>query len=443
MEEPARRYGRRLEGMPSGGAGLVLGSGGARGAYELGVARYLFEGLPRELGRVPDFRYFSGTSAGAVNASALAAFADRPLDGVAVVGRRWAELELAKMIRPSRWELLRLSRLFFLMMGRPRLSRLMDVGEPRGGLLDPRPFRQVLLDALPFDRIDAHLRTGALEALTLSATEVASGRTVVFVRAREATPRLPQNRTTVVLSEAALRPEHALASSAIPLLFAPVSIEGRLYCDGSLRQSVPLSPAHHLGADRIVVVNTQHCPARVPPWLAHERGQAVASPFYVLGKTINALTLDRVEDDIERLQLVNGIIEAGARAYGADFLPRLNQELERTARRTIRPVRVVVVRPSESLGRLAAEYVRSRGFRQSTKGPVGRLFQGIADEDAEREADLLSYLLFDGPFCAELMALGYADARAQRDELGALFTPERDEKAVTAPTITEEALRSN
>jgi NTE family protein len=230
----------------------------------------------------------------------------------------------------------------------------------------------------------------------------------------------PLDRTMTEVPAGGFRPEHALAAAAIPLLFPAVELDGALYCDGSLRQSVPLSPAHHLGAGRLVVVTTQHDAPRAPPALDGPRSGAVDSPVYVLGKAINALHLDRIDDDLDRLGLINDILAAGRRAFGDGFTRRLNRELIAATGRALEPLRTALVRPSVSLGRLAADYVSSRAFRR--RGAVAAAFARLLDGQAEHEADLVSYLLFDGPFARDLIELGHADARAAAPALEALFT---------------------
>jgi NTE family protein len=391
------------------GAALVLGSGGARAAYEVGVVRFLFEDLHASLGRAPDIRILCGTSAGALNACVLAGYADHPLTGVALLARRWSEMKLEEMVRPDKCEMLRLAR---ALVGRP--SRRAG----SGSLLDPLPLQHLVHGTFSFDRIEERISDRTLEALAVGTTEVASGHTRVFVRRRAGGP--PLDRTMAEVRPGEFRPEHALASAAIPLLFPPVEIERAIYCDGSLRQSVPLSPAHHLGAERLVVVTTQHDPARVAPVLARERNRSVDSPLYLAGKAINALHLDRIDDDLDRLALVNDLLAAGRRAFGETFEARLNRELSAMSGRVVTPLRTALVRPSEDLGRLAADHVRSRAFRRRG-GAVAAAFARLADVEAEHEADLISYLLFDGDFASDLMALGHADARAAAEALGTLF----------------------
>jgi NTE family protein len=395
----------------------VLGSGGARAAYEVGVAHFLFEDLPREIGGPPDIRILCGSSGGALNALGMAAFADHPLSGVSFLAHRWGELVLSDLVKPRPLEVLRVLRsLAGCAPAAPRLDR--------GGILDPRPFRKRVFEGIRHACIGDHLRSHHLDGVSFTATEIATGQATLFVQTRPDAPPLQVSRSWRVLSTA-LTPGHALASAAIPLLFPPVRIEGRDYCDGALRQSVPLSPALRLGARRMVVVSTQHSPSRVAPWIERAREQAVASPLYLLGKALNALTSDRVDDDLERLCHVNELLEAGGRAFGPRFLARLNQQLEGGGAHPVEPVRAVLVRPSQSLGQLAAEHVRSPRFRARVGPAVGALFARLADGEAEHEADLLSYLLFDGAFAALLMELGRADARHQAEELRALFSNQR------------------
>jgi NTE family protein len=223
----------------------------------------------------------------------------------------------------------------------------------------------------------------------------------------------------MVLAEVVHDADHLLASAAIPLVLPPVRIHGRLYCDGSLRQHVPLSPALHLGAARLVVVTTQTAAPSLGPLLGEEREAAYPAPLYMMGKALGALTLDRMDEDLDRLEQLNRLVAAGEGSFGPGFLPRLNHALgEKDA---LRRVESAVVRPSEDIGRLAADFVRSPHFRSRTGDLVGRLFAQMAEGETAHDAELLSHLLFDGRFALELIALGRADARTREEELGSLL----------------------
>jgi NTE family protein len=156
-----------------------------------------------------------------------------------------------------------------------------------------------------------------------------------------------------------------------------------------------------------------------PPSIAQERERKYPDPFFVLGKAMNALLLDRIENDIDRLQRLNTVLEAGARSFGPDFAVKINRELRRSGEAALRPLDVVYIRASQDIGVMAAEYARSEEFARRAKGVLGRLIRRIAE--GESEADLLSYVLFDGPFAARLIEVGRHDARARHDELVGFF----------------------
>jgi NTE family protein len=217
--------------------------------------------------------------------------------------------------------------------------------------------------------------------------------------------------------------EHVRASSAIPFLFPAVEIDGDLYCDGGLRQTVPLSPARRLGAESLVVVSP-HCvpPADEPVEKLRSREAAAAGPYFLLGKTLDALVLDRIDSDIERMERVNAILEAGTREFGPQFVRRLNARLRADGESgDLRPLRTVAVRASEDIGRLSLEYARSKTFAKRTRGIAARLIRRLAEGEGGQEADFVSYLLFDGPFAQKLLDLGWADAAARHDQLCQLF----------------------
>src|SRR5262249_19887250 len=202
-------------------------------------------------------------------------------------------------------------------------------GKHYGGVLDPTGLEDIIRDSIAFPAITEHLRNGLLHGVTVSATHIGTGTTVVFVaRGEKGLPRWARDRK-VVPQRVELRLEHSLASAAIPLMFPAVSLDGEFYCDGGLRQNVPLSPARHLGADGLIVVNPRYTYEVAPPELPNHR-ETVPGPWFLIGKALNALLLDRVENDIERLQRINAILLAGQRRYGPDFIRELNQAMARS-----------------------------------------------------------------------------------------------------------------
>jgi NTE family protein len=237
----------------------------------------------------------------------------------------------------------------------------------------------------------------------------------------------------VVARHVRIGPKHALASAALPVIFPSVRIGGELFLDGGLRNSLPLSPALRLGAERVIVVPLRHkeSPGAEPvrPMSPVAQEKAVASAPFLVGKTLNALLLDHTDQDIGQLERINSMIDAGTAAFGPTFVDTLNRALIPHRNQAVRRVRHLVVRPSVDIGKLAAEYCRSAEFQARVKGRlVGRVIRRLAESEAPDEADLVSYLMFDGGFADILIQLGRADARALRDQWIQFFSAPREAK---------------
>jgi NTE family protein len=381
----------------------------------VGVVRYVVEEVARTLGRNVPIDIISGTSAGSINACLLAAHADKPVERATILARQWENLELDDVVRPAPGEIFHIATRVLGRNFRPG-----DAERRRGGMFDPAAIDRIVRGSTPFEAIDEHIRAGRLTALSISTTHIASGRTVVFVQRQAAgVPRWGSD-PTMSARTARIRAEHAMASAAVPLLFPAVEIDGQYYCDGGLRQNVPLSPARRLGADGLIVVNPRYIRDETPsPALAEAREREFPDPLFVFGKAMNALLLDRIENDIRRLQKLNAVLTAGERRFGPGFGAALNEELGRSSQSPLRTVDVVYIRASQDIGLLASEYVRSAEFSKRVRGLVGRAVRRLGESAGE--ADMLSYVLFDGPFSVLLMEMGWNDAKAQHDELVRFF----------------------
>jgi NTE family protein len=410
--------------MAAGGApriALVLSGGGARGAYEAGVLSYIFEGLPRRLGHVPHFAIVTGTSVGAVHACYVAGSGQDP--GTAERLRSiWASLSLDAVYRFGVADLVRLPlRLIGSLLPNGQTGDETALPDRMPGLFDTSWLRSLVMDRVHWHGIRRNLADGTLAALAVTTTEVATGRSVVFVDSPDEGALAQDPDPHVAYRRARVGPRHALASAAIPLLFPAIRIGDAYHCDGGLRLNTPLAPAIHLGADRVLVIGLRYQASAAELDARRRRREAnVMSPTYLAGKALNALLLDRVETDLERLRLFNAILERGATVYGPDFLERINEPIAEQRGRPYRIVDSLHLTPSQDLGALASECFERDDAERSL---VSRTLAGIVARGALGEADLLSYLFFDRSYTQRLIDVGRADAEAATDELGAFLEP--------------------
>lgn len=389
------------------GIALVLAGGAARGAYQVGVLEHLVERVSDELGYEVPLDILCGTSVGAMNACMLAAHADEPRGRVGHMVGVWTGLSIEELLRPAARSVVDLARGLF-----GGGSALLE----GGALLDPTPLAELLARSIPFERIDAHLRAGRLRAVSVTATQLTSGKGVVFVQRRRAHPPPWSETHPMAPRPARLRAVHTLASAALPLLFPPVRIDGRYHTDGGLRQNVPLSPARRLGARALIIINPKHAMPRDD--LATDTGhreETQPNALGLLGKTLSALLVDRVDNELDRFEKINAILDAGTRLHGDGFTAALNAELGREREASLQRIGVVHIRSSVDIPRLASEHVRNPRFH--VPGVLGRMMKRIAEDDAMGDADLLSYVLFDGEFAGRLIEIGRMDARAHHDSL--------------------------
>jgi NTE family protein len=317
---------------------LVLSGGGARGAYEVGVLRYILGKLAPGLGDRARPRIFCGTSVGAINACAIAAHHDAPDLGVGLLAERWRALKLDDVFRLGWGDLTGLAR---WIMGSAR------EGGPRS-LLDATPLAELVRTAIPWRNLHQGVVERRVLGVTVSATDVETGHTVVFIETEEQAQLYSRDRA-MDWAAARLTAQHALASAAIPIIFPTVRVAGRVYSDGSLRQNTPIAPALRLGAGRVLVIGlrTRHVTSAPQAGRQDEADQRVYStPLFLFGKLLDALLLDRVENDLANLRQVNAALAELQRispiAIGREPLAAALE----AAGGGLRPVSDVFIRPS-------------------------------------------------------------------------------------------------
>lgn len=383
--------------------GLILTGGGARAAYQVGVLAALMR-LRREAGApaANPFAVITGTSAGAINAAALACGCDDFDGAVERIASVWSDFHAEQVYRADSLGLVRTGANWLTMMSVGWVIARSQRARPRS-LLDNRPLVDLLHSLVPFGRLPGLMRDGHLAALAVSASSYTTGLHVTFYDAID--PIQPWTRSQRLAVRMPLTTAHLLASAAIPFVFPAVELqpngEREYFGDGSMRQVAPISPAVHLGADRIVVIGAgrmQEPPGR------HTSGDGYPSIAQIAGHALSNIFLDALAADVERLSRINRTL--------ALMRP------EARAQTHLRPIDVLVIAPSQRLDDLAAQHL------DSLPRPVRALLRGVGVSGRgpeARGAALASYLLFEAPYTRALMELGEADTLARRDEVGQFF----------------------
>src|SRR5262245_44436934 len=390
---------------------LVLSGGGARGAYEAGVLRYIREDLAGDRGGQVHFDIVSGTSVGGIHACFVAGTADMADRQGRMLVDRWESFVLEEMVSFGVKEFMRAPA---TLLGGGHMDE--TEGHRRlGGIVQTRMLERVVKRLIPWPRITTNIKQGFVESLSVTATDIGSGKTVVVVQ-RE-TPAGPACSAApfVLAQSVTMGAEHAIASAALPILFPAVCVGQRFYCDGGLRQNTPLSPALRLGADKVLVIGLRHKPPsddNVP-----EESMPFPGAAFLVGKILDAFLLDHIDYDLDRLRRFNALIEAVRATGSPDHTDRFDKVVTSMRGAPYRIVGEYMIRPSEDLGAIAGHIARTGRFKGSGGGAGIQLLRRLATARGADEADLLSYILFDGFYAAEVTRLGYDDARNHHDEL--------------------------
>jgi NTE family protein len=399
--------------------GLVLTGGGARAAYQVGVLKAIAQ-IRRE-SQAPEgnpFPVITGTSAGAINAAALACRCADFDDGVRALAEVWENFHAEQVYRSDSIGVIRTGARWLTMMSIGWAIARWRRARPKS-LLDNAPGWMLLRRMVSTERLREVMHQGHLKAIAVTASSYGSGLHVTFYDALEQI--LPWTRSQRIAVKTAIDVPHLMASSAIPFVFpaVPLEIEDRTewFGDGSMRQAAPISPAVHLGATRILVVGAGRM--HEPP------GPRVGSSEYpnlaqIAGHALSNIFLDALAVDVERLQRINATLKL--------LSP------EQRAKTSLRPIEVLVIAPSQRLDDIAAKHLGSLplSIRAMLRG-VGVSGRG----EGARGAALASYLLFEAPYTRELVALGVADTLSRRDEVREFFGWREASRATTGASLPE------
>ncbi|HNP36987.1 MAG TPA: patatin-like phospholipase family protein [Woeseiaceae bacterium] len=369
---------------------LVLPGGGARGAFQVGVLKAIAELVPR--GKPNPFAVISGSSAGAVNTVVLAAKARRFKIAVAELLGVWSNFRCDQVYRTDRRTMLKSSLHWFAAIVTGGM-----IGMPKS-LLDNSPLRALLSRNVRFPQIQIALEAGWLEAVAITAAGYSSAQSHTFFQATDG--HLPWARTRRIGEQENLNLDHVMASIAVPMVFSPVLIGNEYFGDGAMRQATPLSPAIHLGADRILVIGVRN------EVTDEESPHGEVPPFpsfaQIAGYTLDALFLDGLYSDLERMTRINQLIDAVPAEHRQGVVSEM------------RAIDTMVVVPSKDLREIANRHRKELPFAMRA------LLYGIGGRN-KAENRLVSYLLFERTFTRELIDLGYRDAMKVRDELAAFI----------------------
>ena len=377
---------------------LVLGGGGARAAYQAGFLRGLGERLPNL-----ETPILTGVSAGAINATYLAAAEGNFRERTENLCQLWGSIDIDDVLDTRPYELLRIACGWGLrLVSGGRLGR-----KRRQGFVDTTPLRQTLMSGLTplpdgsLPGVTRRIADGSLHALAVTGSSYTSKKSVTWVQGSQIHDWERPTRRSVATS---ILVDHVMASAALPFLFPPVRVNNAWFGDGGIRLTAPLAPAVHLGAGRLLALSTRFGgddEASVTSDPSAEVGDD-PPPAQIGGTLLGAIFLDQVDQDALNMARLNDLIHR---------LPPDN-------RNGLRPVDLAVVRPSRDLGKLAGEFEARlpKGLRFLTRGWGTR---------ESRSSDLLSLLMFQPDYLGRLVELGRSDAERQGSELEAFLLGER------------------
>lgn len=373
--------------------GLVLSGGGARSSYQAGVLFGLNDLFTKALGKPLAPQIICGISGGAINGAHLASKADDLPTAIQELWDNWSKIGLEDIIDSSSIRILGTATKLILQLG---LGGIFN-SSPTTQLLDTSPLVEYLHRKFNLADIRTHIETGCLHGAAITATHYGTGSTVTFF---DGAPTIqPWMRSHRVGKRTRLSIKHVLASSAIPLLFPPVKIQGAFYGDGAVRMTSPLSPAIHLGADRMIAIGLRYhrTPNETYGLVESVRMKSIQLAD-ISGVLLNSIFLDALDSDLERMMRIN------------QTLSLITAEDRREHPEKLRRIPVLAIRPSQDLGRMAVEELKRFSW-------VLRHFLAGLGASEHHGSDLLSYLAFEKSYTSRLLRLGFDDVIKDKERI--------------------------
>jgi len=370
--------------------GIILSGGGARAAYQVGVLKAIYQQIPK--GSHNPFPIICGSSAGAINATVMACYAGQYRIGLRRLESVWANMHVDKVFKSD-----------FSGMFKQTLRFALHIMASKNGprfssLLNNQPLRELLRGVIPFQRLQELISDGLLHALCITCSDYSEGGSYSFFQGHDKIENWQRHRRLGVRDNIHL--SHLMASSAIPMLFPAVAINHQFFGDGSVGFLSPISPALHLGAEKVLILGLDHAPEE-QNYICYDKSHhpTIAD---IAGHVLDSVFIDSLDSDLERLQRINKTL---------DNIP---EHLLEQVDLNLKSVETLVIAPSKDLGILAIESAHE--LPSSTRFFLKRL--GVNNE---KGANILSYLLFEQGYCKNLIKLGYQDALNKESEIRHFF----------------------
>jgi len=372
---------------------LVLSGGGARGAYQVGVLKGLSQIFVQNKIPVP-FNILSGTSAGAINTAKLATTEGDFHSAIESLEKLWINIKSDQVFKTD-----------LLSFNKFGLGALLSSPKKFNSLLDTSPLKKLIEDHCQFSQIQKNLEKGLFDSIIITANNYNKNKAISFIqsssRVNESLILWKESRRSAEFSQ--LTSSHIMASSAIPMLFAPIYLNGEPYGDGCVRNSTPCSPSIRMGAQKLFVIGVRSQEHDLSQHKTSKNHNPVTdvSMIRIMNTLLNAVLLDSVEQDVQRIQRLNQLFDEARKSH-----PEFKTE-------KLKKIPALCVSPSQDIGEIA----RSKAHH------IPRILRMSINAfgDLDEASEILSYLLFDGEFCKTLIEMGHKDALAQKDEITDFF----------------------